>query len=314
MENLLDVKLCTSLRKVINEINIFAKDENESKKFNLICAVMDRFDSVVKYINENSNMPKTENDFIEFMMFSCTIKDGVNYILKVLNFPIKKDNGIFKRVYQRRPLNVPKDKVVTDDDFFDYFRSLVFAHPFFTDRAIPVPAEKGEIQYSPFVLVDVHGLEKENNSIGVMVYSNKREDFSIKFSFDILKEYIKWKYEMIGNITKGFKDIIQIKEEAWKKHKVNRTMEPIETLNNVKDILEERCLESDIIKDLILDLNCISTKLENEESVSLYKKAIISIIPEICDAVDEYNHEKIYEIIRNVNGVRPDGHKIQNQN
>ena len=129
MENLLDVKLCTSLRKVINETNIFAKDENESKKFNLICAVMDRFDSVVKYINENSNMPKTENDFIEFMMFSCTIKDGVNYILKVLNLPIKKDIGIFKRVYQRRPLNVPKDKVVTDDDFFDYFRSLVFAHP-----------------------------------------------------------------------------------------------------------------------------------------------------------------------------------------
>ena len=67
MENLLDVELCTSLGTVINETNIFIKDETESKKFNLICAVMDRFDSVVKYINEHSNMPKTENDFIEFM-------------------------------------------------------------------------------------------------------------------------------------------------------------------------------------------------------------------------------------------------------
>ena len=44
MNDLLDGKLVYDLRDVINKTNIFVADVNEKEKFNLICAVMDRFD------------------------------------------------------------------------------------------------------------------------------------------------------------------------------------------------------------------------------------------------------------------------------
>jgi len=310
MSKLLNPQLCVKLREVINKTNIFIKDEKESKKFNLICSIMDRFDSTVKYINDNSDVPKTENDLIKFMMFSSIIKDGINYILKILNIEVKRDNGIFRSIYQQAPLNVPEDKHYTDDEFFEYFRSLVFAHPFLTDRSVPIPIKKGEIQYSPFVLVDLHGLRREQNSIGARVYSNKRESFSIIFSFDILKDYIKWKYEMLIDVIKGFENIIISKEEVWKLHKVDKKLDNIEILNDIKNILEERFVETDIIDDLILDLECISTNKENDRSISIYRKAIINIIPELCDVVDECNYDKMYEIVGNITMVRPKGHKM----
>ena len=49
MGYLLNQQLCDELRDVINETDIFVKDKKESEKFLFICALMDRFDTVVKY-------------------------------------------------------------------------------------------------------------------------------------------------------------------------------------------------------------------------------------------------------------------------
>ena len=312
MQELLNSQKCKELRAVINETDIFIKDKEESKKYNLICAIMDRFDSAIEYINKHIKKPNTENDLIVFMNFCCIIKDGINYIMKVLNMQIKEDNQIFKEVYIQEPINIAKDQDYTDDAFFEYFRSLVFAHPFLTDRSIPNQIEKKEIQYSPFVIVDTYGLRKEKDCIGVMVYSNKREAFSINFPFDILKEYIKWKYNMIEEITQAFRDIIKSKEETWKKHKVNRNLMPIEMLEDIKIIMEERCIETDAIEDLMKYLKCKSTKKENDYNVELFKKVIINCIPNICDYVDNYNHEEVYEIVRGIIGIRPKAHQMMN--
>lgn len=310
MQELLSSQKCKELRKVINETDIFIKDKEESKKFNLICAIMDRFDSAIEYINKHIEKPKTETDLIVFINFCCIIKDGINYIIKVLNMEIKEDNQIFKDIYIQEPINVSKDQDYTDDAFFEYFRSLVFAHPFLTDRSIPNQIDEKEKQYSPFVIVDTYGLRKEKDSIGVMVYSNKREAFSINFSFDVLKEYIKWKYEMIVEITQAFRDIIKSKEEIWKKHKVNRNLKPLEILIDVKQIMEERCIETYAIEELIAYLTCKSSKKENEGNVELFKKDIINKIPNICDCVDDYNHEEACNIVRSIIGVRPKAHQI----
>ena len=310
MNELLNIQLCKELRGVINETDIFIKDQEESKKFNLICAIMDRFDSAVVYINNHLNKPENETDFIVFMMYCCIIKDGINYIFEQLKIPLKRDNGLFKGIYEKEPLNVSTEDNFTDDKFFEYFRSLVFAHPFLTTRAIPSKIAANEIQYSPYTLIDLHGLRKENDSIGVRVYSNKRNPFSIIYSFDILKEYIKWKYNMLTDIIKGFKDIIESKEKVWKEHKVNRDLDPLEILVDIKSIMEERYIETYDVDELISDLNCESSKTENNEDIQLYKDAIINIIPEICDAVDSYNHDEVYEIIRNVIRVRPKGYPM----
>lgn len=308
MEELLEKDLCNRLRNVINKTDIFIKDEEESKKFNLICAIMDRFDSAIEYINNHVETPSTETDFIVFMNFCCTIKDGINYIIKVLNLVPQNDNEIFKELYESEPLSISPENKLTDDNFFEYFRSLAFAHPFMTDRSIPNPIEKGEIQYSPYVLVDIHGLRKEKNAVGVMVYSNKRKDFSIVLSFDTLKLYIKWKYEILQTIINEFENIIKAKEEEWKKHKVNRNLPPIEILKDIKEILEERCIDSYQIDELIRNLNTEVTCDDNNEFVNIFKSKIVEVIPDICNFMDEYNHEKVSETINNIIGVRPDGY------
>ena len=53
MGDLLNQELCDELRDVINQTDIFIKDEKESKRFLFICALMDIFDTAVKYINEH---------------------------------------------------------------------------------------------------------------------------------------------------------------------------------------------------------------------------------------------------------------------
>ena len=84
MGNLLNEYLCDELTNVINETDIFIIDEEESKKFHLICALICRFDQAVNYINKHQNRLKSEAELIIFMVYSCIIKDGIDYIKDVL--------------------------------------------------------------------------------------------------------------------------------------------------------------------------------------------------------------------------------------
>lgn len=115
---------------------------------------------------------------------------------------------------------------------------------------------------------------------------------------------------MISDVTEGFKNIIKSKEEIWKKRKVNRSLDPIETLKDVKSIMEERYIETFEIEELITYLECKNTKSQNVKSVELFKNAIINIIPTICDAVDNYDHAEIYNIIGIIIRVRPNAHAM----
>ena len=82
MGDLLNQQLCNELRYVIYETDIFIRDEKESKRFLFICALMDRFDTAAKYINEHQKKPDSEEELIIFMVYSCIIKDGIDYTKK----------------------------------------------------------------------------------------------------------------------------------------------------------------------------------------------------------------------------------------
>jgi hypothetical protein len=311
MNELLNSQLVYDLRDVINKTDIFVKDPIERKKFDLICAIMDRFDSSVDFLNKNQNFPKSENDFINILVHISIIRDGINNVFKVLNLKINDDNKIFEEYYKRDLPDI--NKQINDDKFYEYFRSLAFAHPFLTDRSIPNAIDKTEIQYSPYVLTNLrYCYTKEKDSIGVEVYSNKRDAFSISFPFEKLKEYIKWKYEMILDIILEFEKIISQKEQVWKLHKVKRNLSDIEILEDVKSILEERCIDAGEIENLIVYLKCECSLEENYESVEKFKNAIKIVIPQICDAMDEYNHDRIYDIIRDILYPRPKAHQMLN--
>ena len=222
MTELLDSQLVYDLRDVINKTDIFVKDPIEKEKFDLICAIMDRFDLSVDFLNKHQSFPKDENEFINFLVHVSIIRDGINAVFKELGLEIKSDNKIFEEYYKMDLPNI--NKTINDDKFYEYFRSLAFAHPFLTDRSIPNAIDKNEIQYSPYVLTNLGLFWKNKDSIGVEVYSNKRDAFSVSFPFEKLKDYIKWKYEMILDIISEFENIINKKEKVWKQHKVKRNL------------------------------------------------------------------------------------------
>ncbi len=308
MNEFLNSKLVQDLRDVINKTDIFIKDPIEKEKFNLICAIMDRFDSSINFLNENQTFPKSENEFINFLVHVSIIRDGINKVFEVLGLKIKNDNKIFEQYYKRDLPNINKE--INDDRFYEYFRSLAFAHPFVTNRSIPNVIDKTEIQYSPYVLINLGYFWKDKNSIGVEVYSNKRNSFSISFPFEKLKEYVKWKYEMILDIISEFENIINKKEKVWKQHKVKRNLPDIEILEDIKIILEERCMDSEEIDELIKYLNCECTLDKNYESVKKFKNVIKKIIPDICNALDNYEHDEIYNIIRDILYPKPKAHQM----
>lgn len=308
MDEFLDSKLVYDLRDVINKTDIFVKDPIEKEKFDLICAIMDRFDSSLDFLNKHQSFPKDENEFINFLVHVSIIRDGINIVFKELGLEIKSDNKIFEEYYKRDLPNI--NKPINDDRFYEYFRSLAFAHPFLTDRSIPNAIDKNEVQYSPYVLANLGLFWKDKDSIGVEVYSNKREAFSVSFPFEKLKEYIKWKYELILDIISEFEKIISLKEQVWIQHKVRRDLSDIDILEDVKFILEERCIDAEEIEELIGYLKCESTIKENHESVEKFKNAIKRVIPEICDAMDDYNHDEIYDIVRDILYPRPKAHQM----
>jgi len=310
MGNLLNQQLCDKLRNLINETDIFVKDKKESEKFLFICALMDRFDTVVKYINEHQKRPDSEEELIIFMVYSCIIKDGIDYIKKSLKISKSEDRKIFEYIYKKEPINISKNVQFNDDKFFSYFRSLLFAHPLDTSKSIP-EREKGEIQYSPYIVMEPLYTTTFIDPIGTVIYSNKREIMEpLLISFESLKEYIKSKYEELNDVIIKLKEIIEDKKTEWKKHKVNRKQEDVEVLKDCVNILEERYMDTDEVEKLITYLTCENSLEENIENVNKYRNEIKRIIPSICDAIDSYDIEEFHSIISFILFVRP---KIDNK-
>ena len=309
MSDLLNQQLCDELRDVINETDIFAKDEEESKKFFLTCALMDRFDTAVKYINEHQNKPDSEAELIIFIVYLCIIKDGIDYIKNVLKIEKSEDRKIFKNIYRKALINITEDEEFNDDKFLSYVRSLLFAHPLYTNRSIP-NSLKGEIQYSPYISI-APIYRPIDDSIDITIYSNKREFIpSLSIPFKNLKKYIKEKYEELKQVIEGFREIIRKKENKWKEHKVNRNQEAVDVLNDCANILEERYMDTYEINKLITYLTCENSLEENIENVNKYRNEIKRIIPSICDAIDSHDIEKFHTIISFILYVRPNAHKM----
>ena len=310
MNELLDSQLINNLRDTINETNIFVQDEVQKDKFNLICAIIDRIDTAIYYINSNYNkFPSREEEFVVYLFYCCNIVQTIKNAFDKLNIEMPTGNNYFEHIWNRIENGGEISETYTDDKFFSYFRSLVFAHPTDTSKSIP-DRITGEKQYSPYILLNGDRMLENNGTIRVEIYSDKRAAFCLTFKFELLNKYIKWKYELLNNIIEEFRNIIKSKEQKWKLHKVNREQDSVEVLEDIKKILEERYIETDIIEELIAYLKCECSLNINLKSVKKYKKAIVDVIPKICDAIDEYNHEAIYALVRDILYPRPKAHQM----
>lgn len=306
MEVFLNPDVYREFRNAFNETPLFMYNEEYKTCFNLFCAVTDRLESCIEYLNGHAETPKTEEDFLSFVMFSCMVLDAVKHVLKQLDIEKIDKIDYFQNICLSKPLNIEKHKCPTDDKFFEYLRSIMFAHPFETNR--PKFFMKHEIQYFPWVIANNPATKFRGikDGVGVRIYSNKFDEIKdLIFSFDVLKKYIKSQYLLLDLATEKVKEIVSLKEIEWKKHKINRSLDYLDILKEIKDILKLRHEEYYDVETVIRYMGCKNTLKENLTSVERFKQGIIEIIPDLCDAIDSLNYEMATEKLDYILHQRP---------
>lgn len=306
MEVFLNPDVYREFRNAFNETPLFMYNEEYKTCFNLFCAVTDRLESCIEYLNGHAETPKTEEDFLSFVMFSCMVLDAVKHVLKQLDIEKIDKIDYFQNICLSKPLNIEKHKCPTDDKFFEYLRSIMFAHPFETNR--PKFFMKHEIQYSPWVIANNPATKFRGikDGVGVRIYSNKFDEIKdLIFSFDVLKKYIKSQYLLLDLATEKVKEIVSLKEIEWKKHKINRSLDYLDILKEIKDILKLRHEEYYDVETVNRYMGCKNTLKENLTSVERFKQGIIEIIPDLCDAIDSLNYEMATEKLDYILHQRP---------
>lgn len=301
----LDLSILQSFRQTINSSPIFRKQDGLKEKYDLICAFMDRIESAARYLNDHSDFPKSEEEFISFMVFASMVRDGINKLFENIYFkkpPYWSDKKFFVIAVNFGESVFTDETCPSDESFFEYLRALSFAHPFAVDnrRGQRAFIQDGEIQCSPWAIVanPFYQFKGFVDGVGARIYSNKQSkiiDLTIPFS--TLKEYLKDRFEYIKQLEEWAKNDIQKQEEKWKEIKIDRQQEPVAVLKEIVIVLSDRFQETDDIETLIEYLSCKLSEPKNEKNVLLFQNAIIETIPAICDCVENLDYSKLDEVI-----------------
>lgn len=290
----LDKNISNELRSVVNSSRIFYRDSQEKKNYNLICAVMDRIDDGIEFLNQYNYSSHNMNDILLFMVHACIVIDAVKETMKQLKIKGGEEyKKYFKDICANEPLCLTEDNSPTDIKFFEYLRALIFAHPFETSRAKFL--KEKEIHYSPYLLSELNNFKKD--CIGIVVYSN--QDIKTKtlyIPYETLKAFIKSRYEMLVLVKNELEKRIENKKKEWKRKKIDRKQSNIQVLQEIHTTLNERFCDTYDIECLIDFLEYESTNPKNMNSVQQIKNIIISQIPQMCDSVDNLDYDKLVNI------------------
>lgn len=282
----LDPKIAHNFREIINSSEIFRRSEKLKERFNLICVVMDRMDSAVNYLNKHSDDPQTEEDFICFLVYACMVKDAISKLYE--NIYHRKPEYVTQKKYfcdvkQYGKMVFTEENCPTDDIFFEYLRSMAFAHPFETSHRKRPFIDNDETQYCPWVIV--HGAY-----VGIRVYtsSDKFVIEDLTFAFENLKNYIKERYEYLKEMTTWAEQEITGQNEEWAQHRVKRSEDVFETIASIKEIYAERFYEPYEIEEIERYLKCDVSIPQNIANINKYKDALRYSVIKICDALDDF--------------------------
>ena len=270
---------------------------------------MDRMDSAVDYLNAHSTQPETEEDFVCFMVFAAILRDGIRIVHNKVTgaYPnIEDGKKWFSGALRYNHPVFNEDTCPTDEDFFEYLRAIVFAHPFGTDRRQERPfMAEGEKHVSPWVFCNGHFLNE--GCVGVRVYTNLQNETKDTFiPFANLKGFVAERYSFIDGITSWAKKCISEQNERWRKREVNRQGDPTETLEDIVAIMRERYVEDTWPEDEALDFLSFSFHAGNDLALELIKKRIVEVLPALCDCIDDLDYEGAGECLGFI-GERPEG-------
>lgn len=309
----------------LNDTNVFKYDEELKAKHSHVCAVLDRLRQTTSWINCHQETPAGDHAptrLMTFMMFSSVIKDGIEKLRKdfglqgaIFNKTKPESRQFFSDVCRGAPLNIPKDECPTDDAFFQYFRSLVFAHPGKVEMSQGI-LRPGEVQHCPYIIE--HGLRNYANEpddyVGVMIYSTEKDrDWkTLRVRFSALKAYLKSRYDSLGLVLEKIERKIKASRKAWSKITVDATLAPLEQLKFIRRVFIRRCedwMEYEVGR-LIELLEAPCTMEENQSRVADYRKEIEDAVPRLVECftaldssgfisiIDHYSEHEVDESLK----------------
>ena len=293
---------------IINSSEIFYSRPDLAERYNLICAFKDRLYTAVDYLNKYTSVPESETDFINYMVYASMLYDGIkhfyeNLFSKVPDFIKRKK--YFKNVKNYNSYYFTDETCPEDYVFFEYLRSMTFAHPYdttkkrYTNRLF---MDNGEIHYCPWVVInDITSIFNNiPDSVGIKIYSNKKRNESdiitLTFSFGSLQGFIQEVYNKgINNFIDWAKQEIDNQNSIWINTKVNRNRDTLSILKEIKSILETRFKDTYTIDRAIMYLTCDLTIDTNIKNVDIFRGAIKNKIIPLCDCIDNLDYEGIEE-------------------
>ena len=282
----LDSNVLKKLRDKVNEQNYISYNKNckakkknkEYRAWDKICAIMDRLDDTVLFLNglklNTGKYKRSAFDFFEFINNASVIVDCIQELAKIFEVPddkIMKTNNIFNQV--------GNDEKGTDKEYFEYLRSLCSVHPVETSRHGRY--QDNDFECCPFVLWNNRKLYNDNSDIYAVVYTsndssiNKRVLIYMDQIFEYVTTRLNFVNDIVDKIDKYQKEVIRgfintpIKKE-------NQFDSYLDYLRNLDDEQKRRfgseryCPISEAIKFFEVKLS----NKENQEKFNLYLNAL----------------------------------------
>ncbi|EJR35134.1 MULTISPECIES: hypothetical protein [Bacillus cereus group] len=277
----LDTDILVALRDKVNEQQHITinKIYGNHRAWDKICAIMDRLDDTVGYLNElklnTGKYQRSAFDFFEFINNASVVVDCILDLAKIFQVPDEKITNstmIFNQPGQ--------DGMGTDKRYFEYLRSLCSVHPVGTDRHKRY--QDSAFECSPYVMWSNRGMGFNNDSeLTAIVYTsedgafNKRVNIYIHKIFEYIENRLEFVKEIIHAIDQYQKDVIS----NFKKSPIKKEYEfdnYIEYLKNLDLELKNR-YGSEAYHPFNYIINLFELKVsnpENQNKMSLYQNAL----------------------------------------
>lgn len=299
----LDKTYIHEFMELINNNEMFLHKPELLCLYNLICTFKDRIITVVDYLNDHSNCPLTEEEFINYFVYASMLYDGFNKMHENLMHTVPSYKGkkkYFKYCKHYKNVYFNDETCPTDDVFFEYLRAMIFAHPFEVSKKGRPFIKDREKHYCPFVIVNsALRFYDDKDNVGIRIYTSADQNsiVDLTFSFMTLKGYLKSIYGTFPEFINWANNVINGQNEEWKQMKVNRNQDNLEVLKEIRKILESRFANTYSLDNAISYLTCKTTISHNDSNVSLFRNKILELLPKICDCVDNLDYEGMEDVL-----------------
>lgn len=293
----LDLAIVRKLRDIVNDTSLCYWDDGFRKAHNLLCVTMDRVDDSGTWLNDHADLPNNVNVFILFLVHSDIVIKTVVALAEKLGVKgndLSGDRTKARQYLVRYCLDAlleDADYTMVDDDLiWSYIRALTFAHTEETGakRYYGKLLLKGEVQYSPFPVVD-----KYEKTVGVIVYSNKWPDTkSLNIPFDAMKAFVSSRYNLLSDIVRLAERRLAEKQHQWKDENIilDSCKNATDALHKMLELYVERGGPSYQFEFPLMCLEAKSTLKENEVIVGRYRADIANAVNEAKESFKKLDY------------------------